>query len=195
MTGKEGMRPFELLYDWPPADRYTYIGLGLSVLGVYISLKSLRVAAVQARDLQRDAIAKVEARIRKGLTAPSLLSANGLRALAYAIEKNTMCPVITDKILCEAVRRIALEIEDQYQPRALTRRLDQLNDLLNELNCEGIPLASIAYIDSVLAFRLAGATLAVTIFAVQLSLIKPKSGASSNDRLKKSLTRVVRAVS
>src|SRR5205085_520924 len=86
--------------------------------------------------------------IRPRVHTPDLLSAAALRSLALVVERRHRCSVITDRLLVEAIREAALDIEDTFGKEAPVY-VRKLNEALLAIDAQASPLLSLATVDRI----------------------------------------------
>jgi len=141
------------LSQWPDLNRYTVASLVFGFTGFVLNLDRLRKAVREGALSQSAALDELSNRIFDRLGDPALLTPDGVRSLAYSIEKKYKCAVITDALICEAVRAAAYNLNDRYKHAPLRRRLETLDTLLKGLGDARSRLLSIATVDRLSAFR------------------------------------------
>ncbi len=119
------------------------------------------------RNRQEYALKELSERIRWRIEEKELLSPNAVRSLAYAIEKKYKSTLLTDKLICEAIRQAALDVEELYEGKELTSQIEVLNSILLKIDAESIPLLSVSEtVDRLSAFSISQIFNIVIIFAI-----------------------------
>jgi hypothetical protein len=126
---------------------------------------------VPVRRRQPTALAELADLLQARSDTPGLLSAAGVRALALGIEQKHRCPVITDKLIAEAIRSAAIGLEYKTRGQELERRLRLLNDLLLSIDKDASPLCSIAVVDRLGAYLQSQPILAGALFLALLAAV------------------------
>jgi hypothetical protein len=137
----------------------------LLVLSIITFIKSKRDGD-RVLDL---AVERLKSHIRNRMSRPELMTANSLRGLAKSIQTEMRTPAILDSSIAQAIRSVALEMEESYRGVALVRRLEMLDAPLKELYPEGGGLLSIAAIDRMFAYFLSGSILLAYLIVFQIS--------------------------
>lgn len=138
--------------QWPALDRYTAIGIGVSTLGVLLTIYSLRGVKKVGYDFLEIAQDKLKHHIISRVNQPDLMTPTSLRALALGIQNEMKCPALTDAMLVTAVRAAALEIEAHHKGATLLKKLRTLNTAMLGIDETVPPLLSIAMTDRILAY-------------------------------------------
>jgi hypothetical protein len=169
----------KLFSNMPHPDRYAWIRLGLSAFSVVLTVITIIRSRRQGDKLLDAAILRLKGRIRSRTANPELTSVTAIRALARAIQKEMNSPVLTDGAIGEAIRSVALELEDKYRGAALVRRLAVLNEALKELDPGGGGLLSIAAIDRMAAYYLSQIATLAELVTLQIVVEVALSAAQS----------------
>lgn len=146
--------------------------LVITLAGCMLLIASrLRVglAARAARDRQRAALRELTTLILSRLETPRLLSATSVRGLAVTLEQKHGSPVITDKLIAEAVRSAAITLEYTTSGPRLEHGIELLNALLVSIDENASELCSIAVVDRVGAYLQSQSILAGTFFVALLA--------------------------
>jgi hypothetical protein len=116
---------------------------------VLLVLNARRARQVKelGRARQEEGIHELARLIIGRLEHPELMTARSVRGLAVGVEQKLGCPLLSDKILTEAIRAAALRLEDRLPGRARVEALKPLNTLLLEIDADAMPLLSLAHID------------------------------------------------
>jgi hypothetical protein len=155
-----------LLADLPPLQKSAVASVPLGLFAVLVNRRQVRRLKETGRLKQSEALAELTRRILGRLKEPALLSARSIRGLAHGIEQSLGCPLITDKLIIEAIRAAALNLEDRHTGPELTQRLRALNALLMEIDSEAIPLLSLANVDRLTAYTRSQPFLMLALFVV-----------------------------
>jgi hypothetical protein len=135
---------------------------GFALLAVGLSLWRRNsyfhaIAVIKGKERQESAIDELAARICGRLTgtgfSPELMTSNGLRSLAVAIERKHGSAILTDKLIVEAIRAAAFDIEALLSGQELALRLQILDQLRLAFKDTGPPLLSIATVDRMYAYE------------------------------------------
>jgi hypothetical protein len=179
---------FRCLGSPRPPDFYTGLGLLLSfaaLFGFSINLRIVRrivrrlLPEPRRRQLAFDAL-ELHIWDHTQKYEDQYLTRNHLVSTAQALEKRYRCPVITDKLICESLRLVALRVETRFKSAARDRRILLLNKLLVEIDASQPPLLSVALVDRLSAYIRSQPILAGLITAgVLLASFKLYSTASS----------------
>lgn len=152
-----------------PPTKYTLVYLGIGLGGVLLNSFWVNRAARQGEQRLQQALDELKRQIGHRLAEPRLLTANAIRGLALGIERSWKCAVITDKLIIETIRALALDIEGYFHGDALVRRLELLNRLLKDIDAEAPPLLSLALVDRLTAYRKSLPYAAIFLFVAALS--------------------------
>jgi hypothetical protein len=156
----------------PPIDLWTFIGLLLGVLGIVVSVFGSRIyptasnleeAGNLAEIRQEEALAQLEIMILQRLNQVArgeldykMWTTRSIRGLAYNIQLKFHSPVITDILIGEVLRSIALDVEKNFTGQDLFLRVKLINGLLTKLDTEdgrNNALLSIAETDPLIAYQ------------------------------------------
>ncbi len=143
--------------------------IGSSLLA--ISWLRIRLVALFARRRQEAALGELAVLILARLDTPRLLSATSARGLALSLEQKHRCPMITDKLIAEAIRSTAVTLEYARSGEQLEHGLERLNELMLSIDETASRLCSIAVVDRLGAYIqsqpiLVGALLLALVVAV-----------------------------
>jgi hypothetical protein len=133
-------------------DVTTLIVALIGVILLVISWLRLRLVALWARRRQEVALSDLAELILARLETPGLLSATSVRGLAVNIEQKHRCPIITDKLIAEAIRSAAIKTEYTHHGKELEHRIRLLNKLLLSIDENASAMASIAVVDRLGAY-------------------------------------------
>jgi len=153
-----------------PVDRQSAIRFGISLLLLCLSVLTLIRSGRDGSKLRELSLKRLRSLINRRLSTPELLTAASLRSLAHAIQKEMNSPVLTDQAIAEAIRSVALELEESYKGAALLRRLKVLNAALNEIDSQALSLLSVANHDRMVAFLLSELSVLGEVFLFQIGL-------------------------
>jgi TIR domain len=129
--------------------------LAIAAVGVTLLVLSwlrLRLVTRLARRRQELALKELSAMLLKRLETSSLLSAVSVRGLAVNLEQKHRCPIITDKLIAEAIRSTAITLEYSVRGDELENKLRRLNRLLLQIDESASPMCSIAVVDRLAAY-------------------------------------------
>ncbi len=124
------------------------LGVGLFAVNTWRARQVFNLG----RARQEEGISELTRRLLRRLYQPELMTARSVRGLALGIEQQLSCPLLTDKLIIEAIRAAALDLEGRLSGRALVEALGILNKLLLEIDADARPLLSLASIDRLNAF-------------------------------------------
>lgn len=148
---------FASLTNWSPDSPYVVVSLVLGASSLLFNVQHMRKATTEGERRQQQALDDLRRRILDRVNDTTLrhsaLSADSVRALAYAIEQESKSTVLTDKLISEAIRAAALSLEDHFKGSALMTRIEPLDQLLQALGDTGPRLMSLADVDRLGAYR------------------------------------------
>lgn len=130
-----------------------FIYMSLGTCCVLLNVYWINKVYQDGKRRQHEALNELQQRILDRIDEPELLTPRSVRGLAYGIEKKVRCSIITDKLICEAIRAAALELEDNYSGDQLIHRLKLLNQLLLGIDANEPPLLSLAVVDRLYAYK------------------------------------------
>lgn len=172
---------------WPPPSPYALLTLPIALFGLYMNVRAFLRLRREAPLRQQFALEELRARILHRVTskrlADNLMSPQSLRALAQAVERKYSSPVITDLLIAEAIRRVALDIETSLPPSQLIHRLNILNACLRDLTSEenDEKLLSISRTDRLFSIIQSYGTIIILMCVSIIAIIYLESIAPSNE--------------
>jgi hypothetical protein len=118
-------------------------------------------------------VAKTQLRddIRCRLSSPSLMTPTSLRGLAKGIETALGCSTITDRMIVEALRLVALDVEREFRGAVRMKKLRPINDAIIGIDREAVKLLFIRYYNSAVGEVLPWLGLMMIIFIGQVVII------------------------
>jgi hypothetical protein len=143
---------FSTWSDAPLLVRYAVAAVPIGGLVWVINTWRAREVKQLGRARQQDGINELAQRLLGRLHQPELMTARSARGLALGVEQKVGCPLMTDKVIIEAIRTAALELESRLSGQPLVVGLEALNRLLKEFDADALPLLSLASVDRLNAF-------------------------------------------
>lgn len=127
---------------------------GISAAGVIVDRQMARRGGRAATRRQDQILAELTGILLKDLADEdlALVTTTHVRGMAFALAQRDRSTPLSGKIIAEAVRAAALEVENRYAEESKVRRIIALNNVLKELDSEGPTLFSIASVNQVAAY-------------------------------------------
>ncbi len=157
---------------WPTPSVTEIVALVASIVSLLHAGITLARRMKNNERLLEVAKARLRDDIRVRLSSPSLMTPTSLRGLAKGIETALGCSAITDRMIVEALRLVALDVGREFRGAVRMNKLRPINDAITGIDSEAVKVLFIRYYNSAVGEVLPWLGLMMIIFIGQVVVIR-----------------------